>query len=91
MSRLEEVAHRVKDSMGGHTEGGLARPMEDITASLPSDTWLYLAYGSILASVTLKILGRDKDATFVGLWAPCFLIHGVYNKLVKQLGHDSQS
>lgn len=71
-----------------HREGGLARPLENFTARLPSDTWLWLAYGSIATSITFKILGRERDANFVGLWAPVFLIHGVYNKLVKQLGHD---
>ncbi len=71
-----------------HTEGGLAKPIEEVTAALPSDTWLWLAYGSIAASLTLKLMGRDKDSIFVGHWVPVFLIHGVYNKLVKQLGHD---
>ena len=31
-------------------------------------------------------MGRDKDALFVGQWAAMFLILGLYNKLVKQLG-----
>ena len=29
--------------------------------------------------------------TFVGQWAPTFLILGLYNKLVKQLGSDGAS
>jgi hypothetical protein len=33
-------------------------------------------------------MGRDKDAVFVGQWAPTLLILGLYNKLVKQLGSD---
>lgn len=74
-----------------HTEGGLARPIEEYTARLPSDTFMWLAWGSIAASLMLKLSGRDKDALFVGQWAPTFLIHGVYNKLVKQLGHDQYS
>jgi hypothetical protein len=71
-----------------HREGGLAKPIEEVTAALPSDVWLWLGYGSIAASLTLRLLGRSKDANFVGMWVPVFLIHGVYNKLVKQLGHD---
>jgi len=71
-----------------HTEGGLAKPIEEVTASLPSDTFLWLAWGSIAASFVLKMMGRDKDALFVGQWAPTFLIHGVYNKIVKVAGHD---
>jgi hypothetical protein len=34
------------------------------------------------------MMGRSKNALFVGQWAPTFLILGLYNKLVKQLGHD---
>ena len=71
-----------------HSEGPLASAIEQQTAKLPSDTFLWLALGSIAASLTLKISGRDKDALFVGQWAPTFLLLGVYNKLVKQLGSD---
>jgi len=71
-----------------HSEGGLAKPIEDVTARLPSDTFLWLAVGSIAGSLTLKMLGRGKDALFVGQWAPTFLILGLYNKLVKVAGSD---
>lgn len=73
---------------GKHAERGFARPIEEITARLPSDTFLWLAWGSIAVSLWLWVRGRSRDATIVGLWAPTFLIHGVYNKLVKQRGHD---
>ena len=71
-----------------HAEGRVARAIEQQTAKLPSDTFLWLAGGSIAASLTLKIAGRDKDALFVGQWAPTFLILGLYNKLVKVAGSD---
>ena len=71
-----------------HTEGTLARAIEQQTAKLPSDTFLWLAAGSIATSATLKIMGRDRDALFVGQWAPTFLILGLYNKIVKVLGSD---
>lgn len=71
-----------------HREGFVARTIEEQTAKLPSDTFLWLALGSIAASLTLKATGREKDALFVGQWAPTFLILGIYNKLVKQLGSD---
>jgi hypothetical protein len=32
---------------------------------------------------------QNRRASFVGQWAPTLLIPGVYNKLVKQLGSDS--
>lgn len=71
-----------------HSEGTVARAIEQQTAKLPSDTFLWLAAGSIAGSATLKMMGRDKDALFVGQWAPTFLILGLYNKLVKLAGSD---
>ena len=71
-----------------HSEGTIARTIESQTARLPSDTFLWLAGGSIAASLTLKMLGQDHHAQFVGQWAPTFLILGLYNKIVKLLGSD---
>ncbi len=71
-----------------HQEGFLAKSIEEQTAKLPTDTFLWLALGSIATSLSLKVARRDKDALFVGQWAPTFLILGLYNKLVKQLGSD---
>ncbi len=71
-----------------HSEGPLATAIEEQTAKLPSDTFLWLAGASIATSLTLKIIGKDHQALFVGQWAPTFLLLGVYNKLVKQLGSD---
>jgi hypothetical protein len=73
-----------------HREGSVAYAIEQQTAKLPSDTFLWLAGGSIAASLTLKIMGRDRDALFVGQWAPTFLILGLYNKLVKVIGSDNR-
>jgi hypothetical protein len=42
----------------------------------------------MVASATLKCLGRDKDALFVGQWVAPFLLFGIYNKIVKTEGHD---
>lgn len=74
-----------------HTEGTLARMIEDQTAKLPSDTFLWAAVGSMAASLTLQVMGKKDNAMFVGQWAPTFLILGLYNKLVKIGGHDYRS
>jgi hypothetical protein len=71
-----------------HSEGRVAEAIEQQTAKLPSDTFLWLAGGSIATSLTLKLMGRDHEALFVGQWAPTFLILGLYNKLVKLMGSD---
>lgn len=71
-----------------HKEGPVASAIEEYTAKLPSDTFLWAALGSMAVSATLKVMKKDEEALFVGQWAPSFLLLGVYNKLVKQLGHD---
>jgi hypothetical protein len=71
-----------------HREGRLARTIEQQTAKLPSDTFLWAALGSIGASLVLAIMGDQKRANFVGQWAPTFLILGLYNKMVKLHGSE---
>jgi hypothetical protein len=71
-----------------HAEGRVARQIEQQTAKLPSDLFLWMAIGSIAASATTQIMGQKHASLFVGQWAPTFLILGLYNKLVKQLGSD---
>src|SRR5215213_8532498 len=73
-----------------HAEGPVARAIEQQTAKLPSDLFLWLAGGSIATSLTLRMMGHKHDALFVGQWAPTFLILGLYNKLVKVAGSDPQ-
>jgi hypothetical protein len=71
-----------------HREGTVARTIEEQTAKLPSDTFLWLAGGAIAASLTLKMMGRSHDALFVGQWTAPFLLLGIYNKIVKVAGSD---
>ena len=71
-----------------HTEGTVAKTIETQTAKLPSDVFLWMAVASMAASATLQIAGNKPVSLFVGQWAPTFLIFGLYNKLVKQLGSD---
>jgi hypothetical protein len=71
-----------------HREGKIARTIEQQTAKMPSDTFLWAALGSIGLSAGLGIAGKGKAATFVGQWVPTFLILGLYNKMVKLHGSD---
>lgn len=66
------------------TESRRGNMVDRQTARLPTDTFLWLAGGSILGSLALKASGRGKDALFVGQWAPTFLLLGIYNKLNQQ-------
>jgi hypothetical protein len=76
------------DMAAAHTEGRLAKTIEDQTARLPSDTFLWMAVGAMTVSASLQLMGNRHASLFVGQWAPTFLIFGLYNKLVKQLGSD---
>jgi hypothetical protein len=69
-------------------EGNVARAIEHQTAKLPSDIFLWAALASIATALAFQMLDREKNALFVGEWAPTFLLLGIYNKLVKQLGSD---
>jgi hypothetical protein len=82
---ISNVAHNE-----AHLEGPVARAIENETAKLPSDVFLWTALGSIAASLVLQIVGRKSMSNFVGQWAPTLLILGLYNKLVKVEGSDSQ-
>jgi len=62
-----------------HAEGPVARGLEQQTAKLPSDLVLWAAVGSILASLVLKAINKNHDSTFIGQWAPTFLLLGIYN------------
>ena len=73
---------------GSRTEGRLAKSIEKQTAKLPSDAFLWAAVGSMGVSAALQAAGNKHASLFVGQWAPAFLLLGIYNKLVKQLGSD---
>jgi hypothetical protein len=72
-----------------HREGPVASMIEEQTAKVPSDFFLWSALGAMAVSAGFKIAGRKHSALFVGQWAAPFLLLGIYNKLVKQDGHDS--
>jgi hypothetical protein len=73
-----------------HREGPVARSIEQQTAKLPSDLFLWAALGSIAVSLVCHVKGKDKTANFIGHWAPTILILGLYNKLVKLEGSDGR-
>ena len=74
----------------GNTEGKTAKAIEEQTSKLPSDLFLYASLAAMGTSLTLKCLGKSHNALFVGQWAAPFLLLGIYNKLVKQQGHDAE-
>jgi len=76
------------EPMPQHREGPIARSIEQQTAKLPSDVFLWAALGSIGLALVLELTGHEKKANFVGHWAPTILTLGLYNKIVKLHGSD---
>jgi hypothetical protein len=75
---MENVAN------GPAKEGKTTKAVEHVTGKLPSIAWLGFAVASMAASAAILGSSRKKEyANFVGLWAPSFLLIGIYNKLVK--------
>lgn len=89
-SRMERAAQQqpAQQPRPEHTEGVVARTIEQQTAKLPSDLFLWAALGSMACSCMLHFRGKEHQSLFVGQWAPTFLILGLYNKLVKVGGSD---
>lgn len=71
-----------------HSEGVVARTIEEQTAKLPSDIFLWAALGAIGVSAFLEFSGNEEKSRFVGQWVSPFLLLGLYNKLVKVAGSD---
>ena len=79
------------DSMSArqdHSERTVARTIEQQTAKLPSDLFLWAAVGAVAGSAALQIAGKKQVSNFIGEWVPTLLILGLYNKMVKLLGSD---
>lgn len=83
-----------------HKEGPVARAIENQTAKVPSDVFLWMAGASVIGSAALKVMELVKSpakergralSVFVGMWAPTFLMLGLYNKVVKVAGSDRTS
>jgi hypothetical protein len=65
---------------GEHTEAMVTQPLRRKNRT-PSDPLVWAALGSIGLSAVLQILGRPNLSTFVGQWAPTFLLFGLYRKI----------
>ncbi|WP_194974636.1 hypothetical protein [Aquiflexum lacus] len=69
-------------------EGQVAKEIEQKTAQIPSDVFLWSSVSAMAVSLALKIMGKNHTALFVGQWAAPFLLFGVYNKIVKTEGSE---
>ena len=78
---------------GEAKEDQLTAAIEKYTAPVPSTVYLGLALASIVASVTIQAIQKEKAnaALYVGQWVAPFPLLGIYNKMVKQHGSDAKT
>lgn len=88
-AQAQQLKAQADNANPQYKEGPVAATIEKYTSKLPSDTFLWAAVGSIALSLTFKIMGNDRNALFVGQWAPTFLLLGNYNKMIKLMGYDA--
>jgi len=69
-------------------EGKTAKTIEEQTAKIPSDVFLWASIGAMTTALILQLSRQKHMSLFIGQWAAPFLLFGIYNKLVKQHGHD---
>jgi hypothetical protein len=83
---METIVKNIK--AGKYAEGNVAKTIEKQTAKVPSDLFLWTAFGCLGVALTLTLMNRGHLGLTVGQWASPLLIMGLYNKLVKLEGHD---
>jgi hypothetical protein len=90
VNRMQNIQHMAQphDEVEEHSEGKIAKKIEQQTAKLPSDLFMWAALASIGASFVLEVTGHEEKSRFVGQWVAPFLLFGLYNKIVKVAGSD---
>ena len=88
---MTKLKHNDNQEVHEHSEGKVARTIEEQTAKMPSDVWLWAAFAAIGVSMLFHGTGKREDGLFVGQWVAPFLLFGVYNKIVKVAGYDRMS
>ncbi len=80
---FERVIDEVTPSEPGRT-AKIFQTIEEKASKIPSVSFMGLAIGSMVLSAALEIFSKKKEyGNFVGLWAPSFLMMGIYNKLTR--------
>jgi hypothetical protein len=81
--KIGAVPKSGRSDLLGEPGGRVTVAIENQLGKMPWVSFLGLSAISMVASVALASRREEKDyASFVGLWAPCFMLLGVYNKLV---------
>jgi hypothetical protein len=80
-----------KAATASHKEGKVAKTIEEQTAKLPSDLFLWTGLGAIGVGFIMQLFGARHSGIMVSQLGSPLLIMGLYNKVVKVEGHDKYS
>ncbi len=88
MAKLEQAKQsfeRMVDEVTPSESRSLREVVQSIgetTSKIPPIGFMGLAVGSMVLSAALEVFSKRKEyGNFVGLWAPSFLMMGIYAKL----------
>jgi hypothetical protein len=84
--QLEVKKNKMKNN--NQQEGEVAKTIEKYTSKIPSDVYLWGGLGLLASAVILQAFRQKHAGLMIGQIATPILLMGVYNKLVKQQGHD---
>lgn len=69
-------------------EGKIAKAIETQTSKIPSDIFLWTGLAIGAAAMTLYCSKRRHLALLIAQGVAPVMLMGLYNKMVKQMGHD---
>ena len=78
------------ESSESYREGRVARTIEQQTAKLPSDLFLWTALACMGVGAFLELTGNHHKSRWIGQWPANILLLGLYNKMVKVAGSDRE-
>jgi hypothetical protein len=87
---LNKALDKVTSGKQDHSEGRVAKAIEEQTAKLPSDLFLWTALGCLGVSTLFGLVGASRISIFFGQFAAPILIMGLYNKVVKVEGSEGE-
>jgi hypothetical protein len=90
MAKLEQAKQtfeRVVDDVIPGEPRRVARivhAIEERTSQIPPMGFMGLAVGSMVLAAAIEVFSKKKEyGNFIGLWAPSFLMMGIYNRLLR--------
>lgn len=91
-STMDPISRGNQSRLSSTSEPEIGKQMLEQTARIPFSAYLGLAIGSMVLSAALALFANRKEfANFVGLWAPSFLLMGIYNRIAKLENFDPSS